>query len=112
MPTNLENSAVARGLEKSVFIPIPKKDNAKNVQTTAQSQLFHMLARKCSKSFKLGFNSPWIKNFQMYKLDLEKVEEPEVKLPAFIGSQKKQGSSRKTSFSASLTMLKPLCGSQ
>ena len=29
MPANLENSAVATGLEKSVFIPIPKTDNAK-----------------------------------------------------------------------------------
>ena len=29
MPTNLENSAVATGLEKSVFIPVPKKGNAK-----------------------------------------------------------------------------------
>ena len=29
MPANLENSAVATGLEMSVFIPIPKKDNAK-----------------------------------------------------------------------------------
>ena len=29
MPANLENSAVATGLEKSVFIPIPKKGNAK-----------------------------------------------------------------------------------
>ena len=29
MPANLEDSAVATGLEKSVFIPIPKKDNAK-----------------------------------------------------------------------------------
>ena len=29
MPTTLENSAVATGLEKSVFIPIPKKGNAK-----------------------------------------------------------------------------------
>ena len=29
MPANLENSAVATGLEKVIFIPIPKKDNAK-----------------------------------------------------------------------------------
>ena len=43
----------------------------------------------------------------MYKLDLEKAEEPEIKLPTTIGSQKKQGNSRKTSISASLTMLKP-----
>ena len=42
----------------------------------------------------------------MYKLDLEKAEEPEIKLPTLIGSQKKQENSRKTS--ASLTMLKPL----
>ena len=43
----------------------------------------------------------------MFKLDLEKVEEPEVKLPTSTGSQKKQENPRKTSNSASLT-LKPL----
>ena len=42
----------------------------------------------------------------MFKLDLEKAEEPEIKLPMSVGSQKKQESSRKTSISASLTMLK------
>ena len=47
-------------------------------------------------------------NFQMFKLDLEKAEEPEIKLPTFAGSLKKQESSRKISTSASLTMLKPL----
>ena len=52
------------------------------------------------KSFKLGSNSTWTKNFQMYKLDLEKAEEPEIKLPSSIGSEKKQGNSRKTSTSA------------
>ena len=44
----------------------------------------------------------------MYKLDLEKAEEPEIKLPTFVGSLRKQGNSRKTSTSASLTILKPL----
>ena len=39
----------------------------------------------------------------MYKLDLEKAEEPEIKLPTSIGSSKKQENSRKTSTSASLT---------
>ena len=47
-------------------------------------------------------------NFQMFKLDLEKAEEPEIKLPASVGSWKKQESSRKTSTSALLTMPKPL----
>ena len=44
----------------------------------------------------------------MFKLDLEKAEEPEIKLPASVGSWKKQESSRKTSTSALLTMPKPL----
>ena len=44
----------------------------------------------------------------MFKLDLVKAEEPEIKLPTSIGPSKKQENSRKTSTSASLTMLKPL----
>ena len=47
-------------------------------------------------------------NFQMYKLLLEKAEEPEIKLPTSAGSLKKQEISRKTSTSALLTMPKPL----
>ena len=44
----------------------------------------------------------------MFKLDLEKAEEPEIKLPTSTRSLKKQQSSRKTSISALLTMPKPL----
>ena len=47
-------------------------------------------------------------NFQMFKLNLEKAEEPEIKLPTSTGSLKKQESSRKTSTSALLIMPKPL----
>ena len=47
-------------------------------------------------------------NFQMFKLDLEKAEELGIKLPASIGSSKKQESSRKTSISASLATSKSL----
>ena len=47
-------------------------------------------------------------NFQMFKLDLEKAKEPEIKLPTSAGSSKMQESSRKTSISAVLTMPKPL----
>ena len=50
----------------------------------------------------------WTMNFQMFKLVLEKAEEPEIKLPTFSDSSKKQESSRKTSISALLTMPKPL----
>ena len=45
----------------------------------------------------------------MFKLDLEKAEEPEIKLPTSAGSLKNQESSRKTSISALLTMPKPVC---
>ena len=44
----------------------------------------------------------------MFKLDLEKAEEPEIKLPTSVGSLKKQESSRKTSTFALVTMSKPL----
>ena len=44
----------------------------------------------------------------MYKLGFDEIEEPEIKLPTFMGSWRKQESSRKTSTSASLTMLKLL----
>ena len=44
----------------------------------------------------------------MFKLDLEKAEEPEIKLLTFVGSPKKPENSRKTYTSVSLTTLKPL----
>ena len=48
------------------------------------------------------------RELQMFKLVLEKAEEPEIKLPTSAGSWKKEESSRKTSISALLTMPKPL----
>ena len=53
-------------------------------------------------------NNTWTDNFQMFKTDLEKAEEPEIRLPTSTGSSKKQESYRKTSISALLTMPKPL----
>ena len=47
-------------------------------------------------------------NYQIFKLDLEKSEEPEIQLPTSVGSSKKQKSSRKTSAAALLTVSKPL----
>ena len=67
------------------------------------------MAKNASKEFsKAGFNSTCTENFQMFKLDLEKAEEPEIKLPTFVGSLKKQKSFRKTSTFALLTTPKPL----
>ena len=80
----------------------------KNARTTAQLHSSHTLAKQCSKFSKPGFSNTWTINFQMFKLDLEKAEEPEIKLPTSVGSLKKQDSSRKTSVSALLTVPKPL----
>ena len=91
--------------KRSVFMPIPEKVMPKNVQTTIRLRSFHMLVRL---SFKLGFSSTRTENFQMYKLNLEKTEEPEMKLPTSVGSLKKQESFRKASISALLTMPKAL----
>ena len=57
---------------------------------------------------KLMINYVLPMNFQMFKLDLEKAEESEIKLPTSIGSLKKQESSRKTSTSGFSTMPKSL----
>ena len=79
----------------------------KNVSTTIQLHSCHMPARLWSKSFNLGFSSTGTKNFQMYRLCLEKAEQLEIKLPTFVGSWRKQGNPRETSTSA-LTTLKSL----
>ena len=85
-----------------------RKAMTKNAQSTAQLHSSHTLAKQCSKFSKPGFSNTWTVNFQMFKLGLEKAEEPDIKLPTSTGSSKKQESSRKTSISALLTM----CGSQ
>ena len=48
------------------------------------------IAKYCSNFSKPSFNSSWTKNFQMFKLDLEKAEKPEIKLPTSVGWLKKQ----------------------
>ena len=85
-----------------------RKAMPKNAQTTTQLHSSHRLVKQCSKFPNPGFSNMWTVNFQMFNLVLEKVEEPEIKLPTSAGSSKKQESSRKTSISALLTKLKPL----
>ena len=108
MPANLENSAVATGLEKVRFHSNRKKTMPKNAQTTTQLHSSYTLVKWCSKFSEPGFSNMWTTNFQMFKPVLEKTEEPEIKLPTSTGSSRKQDSFRKTSISALLTMPKPL----
>ena len=80
----------------------------KNAQITAQLHSSHTLVKKSSKFSKPGFNNMWTMNFQMFKLVLEKAEEPEIKLLISFGSLKKHENSRKTSISTLLSMPNPL----
>ena len=81
---------------------------SKNVQAAIQLQSFHMLARLCLKSFKLGFSGMCTKKSHMFRQDLEQAGEWEIKSSTSTRSWRKQRNARKTSTSASLTMLKPL----
>ena len=68
-------------------------------------QMFKLVLENAEKP---EIKLPTSVNFQMFKLVLEKAEEPEIKSPTFVGSLRKQESSRKTNTSALLTMPKPL----
>ena len=65
-----------------------RKAMPKNARTTTQLHSSHMLVKKCSKFSKPGFRNMWTVNFQMFKLVLEKAEEPEIKLPNLLDPQK------------------------
>ena len=105
MPANLENSAVATGLEKVSFIPITKKSNAKECSNYCKIAL---ISQAIKVILKLCLNSMWTENFQIVMLDFKKVEEPEMKLPTSIGSWKSKRIPEKTSTSVLLIILKLL----
>ena len=104
MPANLENSAVATGLEKVSF-----HSNPKERQCQSMLKLPHLCAYFICQQSNAQNSPSWASTyFQMFKLDLEKEEESEIKLPTSVGSLKKQENSRKTPTSVLLTMPKPL----
>ena len=107
MPVNLENSAVATGLE-NVSLHSYLKGNAKECSNYHTIALISHASEVMLKILQARLQQYMNVNFQMFKLDLEKAEEPEIKLPTSAGSWKKQESSRITSISALLTMQKPL----
>ena len=83
----MKNSAVATGLEKSVFITIPKKGNAKECSNYYMIAFISHASKVMLKILQARLQQ--YMNFQMFKLDLEKAEEPEIKLPASAGSSEK-----------------------
>ena len=88
MPTNLENSAVAKEWKRSVFIPTPKKDNAKECSNYDTPALISHTSKVMLKILQARLQQYVNWEFLYFKLDLEKAEEPERKLPTSVGSSK------------------------
>ena len=72
--------------KKSVFIPIPKKGNAKECSNYCTITLISHASKIMLKILQARLQQYGTKNFQMYKLDLERAEESEIKYPTSIGS--------------------------
>ena len=97
--TDLEKSAVATGLEKVSFLSSPKEGQYQRMFRLRTFVLISHANRVVLKTHQAGLQQCVNQELQMYKLDLEKAEKPEIKLLTFIGSWRKQRSSRKTSVS-------------
>ena len=98
MPAFVENATW--DWKRSVFIPVPKKGNAKECSNYHSIALISHASNVILKILQARLQYTWTMNFQIFKLELEKAEEPEIKLPTSAGSSKKQESSRKTSTSS------------
>ena len=94
--------------KSSVFIPIPKKGNAKECSNYHTIALISHARKVMVKILQARLQQYVNRELQMFKLVLEKAEEPEIKLPTSAGSWKKQESCRKKYISALLTIPKPL----
>ena len=89
--------------KRSVFIPILKTGNAKECSNYHTIALISHASKIMLKILQARLQQYVNLNFQVFKLDLQKAEKPEIKLPTYAGSSKKQESHRKTSISALLT---------
>ena len=94
--------------KRSVFIPIPKKGNAKDCSSYHTIVLISQSSKVMFKIFQARLHQYMNHELPDVQAGFRKGKEPEVKLPTSVGSSKKQDSSRKTSISALLTMPKPL----
>ena len=108
MPANLENSAVATGLEKVSFHSNPKEKQCQRISKCHTILLISHASKVMFKILQARLQQYMNCELPDVQVGLEKVEEAEMKLTTSVGSSKKQESSRKTSISALLTMPKPL----
>ena len=94
--------------KRSVFIPIPKKDNDKECSNYRTTALISHASKEMLKILQARLQQYMSHELPDVQLVLEKAEEPEIKSPTSAASLKKQESSKKASISALLTMPKPL----
>ena len=94
--------------KRSVFIPIPKKGNAKECSNYCTIALISHASKVRLKILQARLQQYMNHELPDVQARFTKAEEPEFKLPISAGSSRKQESSRKTSISALLTMPKPL----
>ena len=94
--------------KRSVFIPIPKKGNAKECSNYYTIVLISHASKVMLKMLQARLQQYVNRKLPDVQAGFEKAEEPEIKLPTSAGSWKKQEGFRKTSISALLTMPKPL----
>ena len=94
--------------KRSIFIPIPKKGNAKECSNYRTIALISHASKVMLKILQARLQQHVNCELPDVQAGLEKAEEPEIKLPTSIGSSKKHDSSIKTSIFALLTMPKPL----
>ena len=87
MSANLENSAVATGGKGQFSLQSQRRAMPQNVQTIVQSCLFHMIAKYSQNPS--SESSTVCESVHMFKLDLEKAKESDIKFPTSIGSSKK-----------------------
>ena len=99
---------MAPGLERSVFIPIQKKGNAKECSNYCTIALISHASKVMPEILQARLQQYMNRELPDVQAGFRKAEEPEIKLPTSDGSSKKQESSRKTSASALSTMPKPL----
>ena len=108
MPANLENSAVAQYWKRSVFIPIPKKGNAKECSNYYTIALISHASKVMLKILQARLQQHMNCELPDVQAGFRKGRGTRIKLPTSPGSSQKQESSRETSISALLTMPKPL----
>ena len=108
MPANLENSAVATGLENVSFHSNPKERQCQNCSNYLTIALISQATKVMLKILQVRLQQFVNCEIPDVQAGLREAEEPAIELPTSVGSSKKQESSRKTSTSVLLTMPKPL----